>query len=258
MQHNTCPKYERDVAARQQIGRDRTATLTQHTTATHYCNTLLQRTTATQHLSEAWARHCCSMADRPRSYCDTIIQHPTATHYCNTLLQHTTATHYLSEAWAQRYSLGFRLLNSRQAEIVLQHTTATHQRNTILWHNTATDYSHRLLKHITATPSCYILPIRNMSATLLLNSRQAEVVLLFRLHVKPLVHLLMQQPVVLQYRIVRYLLLNRDVPVIDIRSIVLYWCAAAVCCSTTTTATHQYNTILSLIYAVSCCIGVLQ
>jgi len=87
-----------------------------------------------------------------------------------------------------------------------------------------------------------------MSATLLLNSRQAEVVLLFRLHVKPLVHLLMQQPVVLQYRIVRYLLLNRDVPVIDIRSIVLYWCAAVVCCSTITTATHQYNTILSLIY----------
>ena len=147
------------------------------------------------------------------------MQHTTATYYCNTLLQHTTATHYLSKAWAQRSGLGCRLLESKKKkEIVLQHTTGTHQHNTVLRRNTATDYCHTPLQHNTETPYCHTLPIRNMSATLLLNSRQAEVVLLFRLHVKPLVHLLMQQPIVLQYRIVRsLLLLKHHVPVIDIR-----------------------------------------
>ena len=42
--------------------------------------------------------------------------------------------------------------------------------------------------------------------------------LLLRLHLKPLVHLLMQQPIVLQYRLVGWLWLNRDVTFIDM------WC----------------------------------
>jgi len=76
----------------------------QHTTATHYCNTLLQHTTAT-HYCNTLLQHTAA-----KHYCNTLLQHTTATHYCNTLLQHTTATHYCSTP--------------------LQHTTATHYCNT--------------------------------------------------------------------------------------------------------------------------------
>jgi len=59
-----------------------------HTTATRYCDTLLQYTTATRYyntlLQHATATH----------YCNTILQHATATRYCDTLLQHATATRY--------------------------------------------------------------------------------------------------------------------------------------------------------------------
>ena len=61
-----------------------TDTLLQHTTAAHYCSTLLQHTPH----SRRWV---CAQA--ALQHTNLLLQHTTATHDCNTRLQHTVATH---------------------------------------------------------------------------------------------------------------------------------------------------------------------
>ena len=101
----------------------------QHTTATHYCNKLLQQITPT--------------------------------HYCKTLLQHTPATHhYFHTIFIRSHPITFICSHSRStsAEVRLQHTTATHYCNTLLQHTTATHYCNKLLQHTTATHCCITSP----------------------------------------------------------------------------------------------------
>ena len=125
----------------------------QHTTATHYCKTLLH-TDATHHYFHTivicshpiificshsrsssnlfiWESHthgwvmshiCMRALHIPQvarlSACNILLQHTTATNYCNKPPQHTTATHYCNT--------------------LLQYTIATHYCNTLLQHTTAT------------------------------------------------------------------------------------------------------------------------
>ena len=70
------------------------------TTATHYCNTLLQHTTAT-HYCNTLLQHANEPIMSPLLwyYCNTLLQHTTATHYCNTLLQHTNVPRMSPLLW---------------------------------------------------------------------------------------------------------------------------------------------------------------
>jgi len=63
-------------------------TMMQHTTTTHYCNTLLHRHVMQRTLLQTPLQHTTATAH----YCNTLRHHtPAATHYCNTtLLQYTT------------------------------------------------------------------------------------------------------------------------------------------------------------------------
>ena len=138
-----------------------------HTTATRYCNTLLQHATAT--------RYCNTLLHY--TYCSTLLQHATATH----LLQHTSAPHYCTTQM-QRHTtatncyiilpgpyclahicntnnwntpLQQTYCNRLTATHLLQHTTAPR----LLHHtNTTTRYGNTLLRHITSAlpPRTYL------------------------------------------------------------------------------------------------------
>ena len=150
---NTYSKHERGVAT---SATHYCNTLLQHTDATQYCNTLLQHTTYQKYQRSVASRRQTGQDRTATYYCNTLQQHSTATyycnillrytdatHYCNTLLQHTNATRYLSEIWARR------CCSTADRPRSYCNTNTTHYCNTLLQHTTATHYYNAPLQHTT-------------------------------------------------------------------------------------------------------------
>lgn len=87
---------------------------TVQSTATQYCNKLLQHSPTTQ-------------------YHNTVLQHSTTTQYCNKVPQHSTVTQYCNTVLQQ-------ITTTQYCNTVLQHTTTTNNYNTVLQHS-ATEVS---------------------------------------------------------------------------------------------------------------------
>ena len=100
--------------------------LTRHTTATHYCNTLLQHNPPT-HTSKNICICCLVLL-----FSQPLYKSSTATHCCNTLLQHTTAP---MPAYADFFRVTAGYVTKKTS---VQHTAATHYGNTLLQRTIAT------------------------------------------------------------------------------------------------------------------------
>jgi len=143
----------------------------QHTTATRYCNALLQHTTWTkpqrwQHLMGIWERESIGQSGNTCSVQESVLQHSIATYPCTTLLQHTTATCYYSKGIGEVATVA--VYRGVYYITLLQHTTTTHYCNTPLQHTTATHYCNTQLpqEHRQSGSSCDELNHTGRQATL--------------------------------------------------------------------------------------------
>ena len=118
-------------------------TLLQDTTTTHSCNTpLFSYYFHTQpphnfHMQPQQKYFCRSTT--ATHYCNTLLQHITATHYCNTLLQHTTVTHHCNTTsdlanTRDRKPISVGIIPSSTLHNN-ENQSATHKCNTLLQHN---------------------------------------------------------------------------------------------------------------------------
>jgi len=103
--------------------------LLHYTAVPHYCNTLLQHTTA----------HATATHHRKSRI------HPTAPHYCAILLQRVTATRYCNTI--------LNVYITPNSTTLPPHTSATRYCNTILYVQ-ITPYYTTLLRHTTASHCC--------------------------------------------------------------------------------------------------------